>query len=397
MQTLNTAAVPESGNLYFLDSRVRTALMSGYAIGSALPIAATDTLVEALAKLEGSIAAVQAGGQWTTANGNVYRTSGNVGIGTTTPFSPLEVFKNGTNDPIARFGSMGTADSQILTVRNGSGNFGVGVAGSSNAFTPGSIAGDAILRNEGGKSFLFTNGGSRTDMIINGTGNVGIGTTELNTYGGSSNWRYISVSGGSDAGIFRGISSASAYRSALVAIDGVTTASTQTDRRAGNISIELDGSASGSSNPGLIAFRTAGAVGGLADRMRIDSSGNVGIGTTTPGSSTRLNVNGQIRSASGSTTSDAIDWVSGNSMMTSFDCGSSISFANLRDGGAYTLAVTGTGTTMCSFSTTTTGDDAATVTYRFMPANAVRTASSHTLYSLQRIGTVVYVSWITGF
>lgn len=127
------------------------------------------------------------------------------------------------------------------------------------------------------------------------------------------------------------------------------------------------------------------------------SGTNVSIGSTTPGSNTMLNVEGQLRSKSFSLTTGAVDWVGGNSGTTTFDCGSNITFANLRDGGSYTLAVTGTGTTQCTFSTTTTGDDAGTVSYRFIPANAVRTASSHTIYSLQRIGTVVYVSWITGF
>lgn len=126
------------------------------------------------------------------------------------------------------------------------------------------------------------------------------------------------------------------------------------------------------------------------------SGGNVSIGST-PVTNTKLNVEGQIRSKSFSGSSAAVDWANGNSGTTSFDCGTALTFASLRDGGSYTLAVTGTGTTQCSFSTTTTGDDAGTVSYRFIPANAVRTASSHTIYSLQRIGSIVYVSWITGF
>lgn len=133
------------------------------------------------------------------------------------------------------------------------------------------------------------------------------------------------------------------------------------------------------------------------ERMRVDSNGNVGIGTSSPGTNTMLNVAGQIKSGSASIASGAVDWVSGNSISTSFDCGSSITLANLRDGGSYTLVVTGAGTTQCTFSTTTTGDDANTVTYRFKPANGLRTASSHTVYSLLRIGTIVYVSWISGF
>lgn len=88
-QPLNTSAVPEGGNLYFLDSRVRAALLSGYTIGSALPISMTDTLLEAVGKLEGSVASLQSSGQWTATGGDVYRTSGNVGIGTSTPSARL--------------------------------------------------------------------------------------------------------------------------------------------------------------------------------------------------------------------------------------------------------------------------------------------------------------------
>ena len=163
------------------------------------------------------------------------------------------------------------------------------------------------------------------------------------------------------------------------------------------ISLETSQNWNGSSKGSRISFGTvANGTVVTVERMLIDHNGNIGIGAT-PGSNTKLNVEGQIRSKSFSLTTGAVDWVGGNSGTTTFDCGSNITFANLRDGGSYTLAVTGTGTTQCTFSTTTTGDDAGAVSYRFIPANAVRTASSHTIYSLQRIGTVVYVSWITGF
>lgn len=121
----------------------------------------------------------------------------------------------------------------------------------------------------------------------------------------------------------------------------------------------------------------------------------LGVGTVTPRS--RVDVSGSIVSRSSSTTTGSIDFNLANAITTSFDCSTSISFANLRDGGSYTLVVTSTGTTQCNFSTTTTGEDAATVTYRMAPANGARVASSHTVYSIQRVGTIVYVSWITGF
>lgn len=99
-QTLDTAAVAEhSSNLYFLDSRVRATLMSGYAAGGAFPLAATDTLLEALGKLEGQIiankATVDGSALWSNNSGNAYRTGGSVGIGTSVPYGHLAVSSGG--------------------------------------------------------------------------------------------------------------------------------------------------------------------------------------------------------------------------------------------------------------------------------------------------------------
>ncbi len=127
------------------------------------------------------------------------------------------------------------------------------------------------------------------------------------------------------------------------------------------------------------------------------STGNVGIKTSSPGSGTALSVEGQIRSKSHSQGSGTVDWSNGNVIVTSFDCGTDLAFVNLRDGGSYTLIVTGIGTTQCNFGTATTGDDAATVNYRYNPPNMSRTANSHTIYSLVRAGNTVYVSWISSF
>lgn len=133
------------------------------------------------------------------------------------------------------------------------------------------------------------------------------------------------------------------------------------------------------------------------------SSGKVGVGGAA--SAEKLEVTGNIRTSgqysngtqtiSSGTTS--IDWNNGNSISTDYSCASAFAMANLRNGGTYTLVVTSTATTQCSFSTTTTGNDSGTVSYRFKPANTTRTGSSHTIYTLMRIGSVVYVSWTSGF
>lgn len=136
---------------------------------------------------------------------------------------------------------------------------------------------------------------------------------------------------------------------------------------------------------------------GNIDNNLYYSQGSISIGSSaTTATNTALNVEGQIRSKSFSITTNSVNWAQGNSGTTSYDCASSFALANMRDGGSYSLVVTGAGTTQCSFSTVLTGEDAATVTYRFTPTNSTRTASSHTIYSFIRIGSIVYVSWITG-
>jgi hypothetical protein len=100
--------------------------------------------------------------------------------------------------------------------------------------------------------------------------------------------------------------------------------------------------------------------------------GNVGIGTTSP--SQKLEVSGNIRSPSGQISSSSfsisdgnVNFDSGNSGTTSLDCTNSsydMNFANLHDGGSYTLAVTGSGTAQCNFNGTLTGTGAGAVTYR---------------------------------
>ena len=102
-QTLNTTAVPEGTNLYFLDSRVRAALMATYTTGPALPVSTSDTLLQALGKLEGQIVAnktaFDSSGVWSKNSTNVYYNGGNVGIGTNAPATALAV--NGTVSSVA--------------------------------------------------------------------------------------------------------------------------------------------------------------------------------------------------------------------------------------------------------------------------------------------------------
>ena len=98
-QSLNTGVVSESTNLYYTDSRVRSAPLTGYAMGSDSVLVAADTVLQALGKLQGQI-----NSRWQTASPNMYFDTGNVSIGSNTAAgSKLFVKKSGTlnGQPIA--------------------------------------------------------------------------------------------------------------------------------------------------------------------------------------------------------------------------------------------------------------------------------------------------------
>ena len=145
------------------------------------------------------------------------------------------------------------------------------------------------------------------------------------------------------------------------------------------------------------------ASGSRSTAMTVLKNGRVGIGSAAPSEMLQvignIRAEGQISSKSQTITGGTanIDFNAGASVLTDYNCAGNLNFANLRDGGTYTLIITDAGTTQCNFATSTTGLDAATVTYRFKPTNGVRTASSYTAYTLVRVGTVVLVSWSSGF
>ena len=152
---------------------------------------------------------------------------GKVGIGTTSPTTPLHVY-HATTDTVANF-------------QSGDNSVAVNFTALDNSMQIATSGTDGIIKNNGAGSFrLFNNGSERAR--IDSSGNVGIGT--------SSPSYKLSVSG--NIGLTDGVSTAS---HALVG---------------GNYYIQNTGAYS-------TIFQTNGS-----ERARIDSSGKVGIGQTSP-------------------------------------------------------------------------------------------------------------------
>ncbi|HXH32138.1 MAG TPA: tail fiber domain-containing protein [Bacteriovoracaceae bacterium] len=300
---LDTSKVPENGNLYFLDARVRSAVLTGYAAGTNTALAASDTLLVALGKLEAQIAATTSG---TTGafinNGNSFAApavlgtndnnslsfeannatamtilpNGSVGIGTTSPIGLFHV--NAASYPVISLSTDGGGATPA-----GSGRVMLGLATGVDGFATGSLSGDTVLSAKSGGSLKFgTAAAAATQsvrMTIDNLGNVGIGTTSPNSslsFGGNAA-RVIKME---DSSTFSMGNSLSIQAGA----GGVV--GTNSDRNGGEL-ILAGGSAIGNGTSKIL-FQTAGGspsstvLNSPVTRMTIDGSGRVGIGTTAP-------------------------------------------------------------------------------------------------------------------
>jgi len=181
--------------------------------------------------------------------------SGNVGIGTTTPGTKLDV--SGSGDVQLRVNSSGTDAGINLINSNGGRSYVIYSGGSGSGVGSGNLA-------------FYDATAGLTRMVINGSsGNVGIGTTGPNALldlRSSLPTLRLSDSSTSQNQIDGAIEfvagdNGNHVNSAIKAITGSTY-----------------------TNEGGLAFYYSNAGGGLAEAMRYDKNGNVGIGTTGPAS-----------------------------------------------------------------------------------------------------------------
>jgi len=166
---------------------------------------------------------------------------GKVGIGTTSPNRNLTVF----------------ASNPVLNVKNSNADLHLEMAGE-----------NAYVGNSSSSGFLqlFTNNGSST-VVIDASGNVGIGTTSGDVRSdGNANRTYVSIIGNANRGVLNLGSTASA------GADGGKLTFVNGTNAIGEIYADPD---SGSQTNGFMVFSTSNS-----ERMRINSSGGIGINTT---------------------------------------------------------------------------------------------------------------------
>jgi hypothetical protein len=225
------------------------------------------------------IGVVNGGVRWTVAGSERMRitAAGNVGIGTSAPAYPLDVVGSAQLS-----GELYMGNNQFLRfVRN---------SGSTSIQTLGIPSGTDDVRLLTTGDFNVVTGGLSTLMTVKSTGNVGIGTsspTNVLDLGPSPLGRALTWANSSN--LFSSYSAGALVLSSnfygSTSSDTYLTSNTATFGAAG---IRL-GATDGGANSGLIRFftdpaaaKTAGAAFTPSERMRIDASGNVGIGTTTP-------------------------------------------------------------------------------------------------------------------
>lgn len=207
--------------------------------------------------------------------GEIGYTGGNVGVGTTDPVSKLH-----STGPVTVQGGISVGAANATVIANSSGETQIWALGADTS-TRGSMA--LVV----GKSDLSS---SLTALSIDTSGNVGVGTSSPTTsfQVSTANNTIANLTGG--AAIYTTDAQAADVGGKLM-LGGVATSYTNGFPFAGLKGAAENGTAS--NYAGYLALFTSGSGGTNTERMRITSTGDVGIGTTSP--TAQLDVAGTVR------------------------------------------------------------------------------------------------------
>jgi transposase-like protein len=265
-----------------------------------------------------------------------FQTDGNVGIGTTAPINLLQIVGGNTGTPSTS--GVPTAGSLVVTTGT-TGDQGIvfgKISGSSNNWIQVQSTGNAGIAN--GALLLQPN-----------NGNVGIGTTgPLSAFQVGSQAVLGSVY---TARIFGANTAMDNVGNANLLI--ATTDATAVDKGGslafgGNnptnnfVFSRISGRSEAANYAGYLAFETVSDNGTFAEKMRINSSGNVGIGTTGPGN--KLVVEGAVVvSGSRADSGDGIflDYNGSRGLLLFYDYGGSGYKTSSYDSSAHNFFVSG--------------------------------------------------------
>ncbi|MCL5114057.1 MAG: hypothetical protein M1372_02725, partial [Patescibacteria group bacterium] len=239
------------GNLNLIGGVYQSGGVSGVAVASASCVTATGGIVT------GSTACDLGNSGWSQSSGLLYPNN-----------STLDLAIGGTSTSSAKFA--------FLNVNSGTPTASISASSGNNAVY---LTGDGTLATTNRRTITIGNSSTynTTGNILlnpNGTGNVGVGTTSPltplhiafnNTTAGVRGLRIQNT----NSTIAGGLVEIQLYTDQW---DGVT------PREEARIVASMDGS---SSSQGYLAFSTRKS-NAITEQMRIDSQGNVGIGTTTP-------------------------------------------------------------------------------------------------------------------
>jgi hypothetical protein len=231
-------------------------------------------------------------------NSSIYDSSGNIGIGTTSLVGKLDVYDN-TDGPLLSFvrnASSGLSAYSAFVLRRDGGNNGIVLFTNSSTRTDDGGAGNSTIRTDNG-NLLLGAGGSQ--HILTTAGNVGIGTTSPNDKLHVSG----SITAGTNTSTFGTTILQGYYTAGSLTVLGteqssggpvlgyaVTPSTSSTAAFLSSTTITIPRSAytqDGGTHRWYLGTSQTAAIGSavtLSEVMRINSSGYVGIGTTTPGS-----------------------------------------------------------------------------------------------------------------